>query len=106
MFGVYNAALEQQKRPGVAVPGSAGAQGIVFDEREMESLHKNPTIKAMLEDKEFTALIEKRDFAGMMAHPMFRRIMDDPALIKELTAAALNAGTAPLNSTVRGAGDK
>ncbi len=95
-YGIYNAVSGAPKRPAMIT------QGIVIDEQKMESLRKNPAIKAMLDDKEFTSLVEKRDFAGIMAHPVFHRIMEDPQLLKELTDAALQGNVDGQKSRERG----
>lgn len=94
-FAMYNAVTGALKRPAVRGAGSAGVpQGAIIDERWMESLSRNPAIQAALEDKEFIALIEKRNLAAIMAHPLFRKIIEAPKLMKELMDAALKKGAA------------
>lgn len=62
---------------------------IALEPQAVSQLEQNPSIKAALEDKQLAESIKQRDYAKIITHPKFLKILDDRRLVKQLVAIGL-----------------
>lgn len=60
---------------------------IELDPRTVDRLRENPSIKAVLEDKQLISSMQKKDYAGIFSNPAFLKIINDKKLLEELMGA-------------------
>ncbi len=62
---------------------------IALEPQTVRQLEQNPSIQAVLEDKQLAESIKQRDYAKIITHPKFLKILDDRRLVKQLVAIGL-----------------
>ncbi len=67
------------------------AVGGLRESEDFQDIMQDPRVKALLEDEEVQNDIKKKDILGLMNHPRFIEIMDDPELIKKFIKIYIKA---------------
>jgi len=62
---------------------------LVLDPAAAGKLRDNPSIKAILEDKQLLESIQKKDFAKIISNPKFIKLLSDKELLKQLGTPGL-----------------
>ena len=74
-------------RMGELSKGKTG--GIVLSPQAVRQLEKNPSIQAVLEDKQLAESIKQKDYGKIISNPKFLKILNDKKLVKQLMTIGL-----------------
>ncbi len=64
--------------------GKEKQETIVFDPQTVDKLRENPSLKAMLDDKQLLESINQKDYGRVISCPAFLKVINDRELLKEL----------------------